>query len=363
MAMPQAGRAHARQVPRTDARSPVAPKGSAMFNRLIAVFALIVLAGPAAAQSALRVALDGPISGATAPYVLAADSGLFAAEGLEVEIRPTRSGLDAMGRVSLGTYAAAVVDFPTFAEFLSMSAGSPLITALVIHDRPAFAVVGLKSHGIAAVGDLAGHTMGYDSDSLIKNRVLNLANANGMKLADIGFVHRDPGALAAALAAGEVDAIVAQSYEVLPDLDRLGVSPDDLTVLHMADNGLVLFGQVLVLNTEFARSHSSAVPKLLAAVIKGWQAAIENPDAAIAAIVARDATLDAALESERLRMIVAENVLTPFVLENGMGVGTQARQEWNVAQLQDNPALIASEDRSQFFNTDYLPSAKVRAMK
>ncbi|MBW6507214.1 MAG: ABC transporter substrate-binding protein [Rhodobacteraceae bacterium] len=334
-----------------------------MIRHLVAALALFVLASPASAQSELRFALDGAVGGAGAAYILADDGGFFEAEGLLVDVRPTRSALDAVSQVSLGNYAMGAVDFPTFAEFIIMNPGAPVISVMVIHDRPAFTVVGLKSHGIAAVSDLAGHRVGHDSDSLMTNRLQNLANANDFQLVDVTLTHRDPAAMAASLAAGDVDAVAGVGYQLLPDLARLGVAAEDLTVLPMADNGLVLYGEVLVVNSEYAKKSPGTVTKLLAAVTKAWQASLADPEAAIAAVVARNPDLDPALEAARLEMIISENVLTAWVLENGLGAPNQARQEWNVAQLQDNPDFINSENRETFFASEYLPSARERAVK
>ncbi|WP_372837635.1 ABC transporter substrate-binding protein [Phaeovulum sp.] len=333
-----------------------------MIKRLAAALAILVLAGPATAEE-LKFAVDGPITGAAAAYVFGADSGLFEAEGLDLDVRATRSALDAVSRIALGSYPFGVVDMPTFAEYIIMNPGSRVISLMVIHDRPAFTVVALKSSGIAAVTDLPGHVVGQDSDSFAKYRMQNIANSNSFDMSDLTFKNVAPTELAAALAAGEVDAVTGFSYEILPELAKLGVATDDLVIMPMADNGLVLYGQVLVINSDYLAKSSGVATRLTAAVLKAWKATIADPEAAVAAVIARNAELDPALEAERLRMIIAENVLTPYVLENGFATPSQARQEWNVAQLQDNPAFINSEERDTFFNMNFLPSAKDRAMQ
>lgn len=334
-----------------------------MFRKIAAALLFVTLTSPASAQTEMRFAIDGPLNGSSAPYVFADDTGLFEAEGLDIEVRPTRSALDVVNRVGLGTYPFGVTDFPTFAEYIIMNPGSPVVALMVMHDRSAYTVIGLKSHGITTMSDLAGHIVAHDSNSFAKFRLINVASSNNLNMADITLKHREPTEIAAALAAGEVDAVVGLSYDLLPDLARLGVSADDLTILPMADNGLELYGQALVINTSFLAKSSGTATKLLAVVLQAWKASIADPDLAIAALVARNPELDPALEAERLRMIIAENVLTPWVLENGFGTTWQARQEWNVAQLQDNPAFINSEDRDTFFNMNFLPGPKDRAMQ
>ncbi len=333
-----------------------------MIRRLAAALAILALAGPATAEE-FKFAVDGAITGAAAAYVFGADSGLFEAEGIDLDVRPTRGALDAVSRVAMGSYPFGVSDLGTFAEYIIMNPGSRVISLMVIHDRPAFTVIGLKSHDITTVTDLPGHIVGNDSDNFARFRMQNVANSNGFALEDLTLKHVAPAELASALATGEVDAVIGLSYDILPELAQLGIAADDLAVLPMADDGLVLYGQVLLINSDFLSSSSGNATKISAAVLKAWKATIADPAAAVAAVIARNPELDPALEAERLRMIIAENVLTPYVLENGFGTPNQARQEWNVAQLQDNPAFINSEERETFFNINFLPSAKDRAMQ
>ena len=95
---------------------------------------------------------------------------------------------------------------------------------------------------------------------------------------------------------------------------------------------------------------------LLGAVAMGWKDAIASPDAAIAALMERNPAADAALEAERLQMAIDGNVLTDFVIANGIGsidadrMANAIEQTKSVYEFQNEP------DAALFFDPSYLPT-------
>ena len=100
---------------------------------------------------------------------------------------------------------------------------------------------------------------------------------------------------------------------------RLGVEESDISTLLMADYGLDLYGNAIIVNTEFAQKNKDLVQGFLEAVAAGWKDAIADPSAAVAALVKRNPAADAVLEERRLMLAVEANVMTEFVKANGMG--------------------------------------------
>ena len=64
---------------------------------------LAALAGPAAAQTAIKFSLDFKFEGPSAPFVVAIDKGYFKAEGLDVTIDPAAGSREPISRVASGT--------------------------------------------------------------------------------------------------------------------------------------------------------------------------------------------------------------------------------------------------------------------
>ena len=158
------------------------------------------------------------------------------------------------------------------------------------------------------------------------------------------------------LAEGNVAAITGFSFSSTLNLKRLGVPAEDISVLLMADFGVDLYGNAIIVNTDFAAANPEVVTGFLSAVGKGWKDAIATPDAAIEALIKRNPAADAALETERLQMAIDANVLTEFVKANGMGGLDADRMANAIEQTKSVYEFQAEPDVTLYFNSSYLPT-------
>ena len=83
------------------------------------------------------------------------------------------------------------------------------------------------------------------------------------------------------LAAGQVDAITGFSFSSFINLKDRGVPVDDITVMLMADHGVNLYGNAIIVNPKFAAENPDAVKEFLAAFVKGLKETVKNPDASV----------------------------------------------------------------------------------
>ena len=123
----------------------------------------------------------------------------------------------------------------------------------------------------------------------------------------------------------------------------------------MADHGLELYGNAIIVNTDFAQDNSQLVTGFLRAVAKGWSGAIEDPELAVKSMVQRNPAADPALETRRLKLAIAGNVLTSYTRENGMGNVDPARMMKAIDQLGQNYQFENKPDLSTYFTDAYLP--------
>ena len=124
----------------------------------------------------------------------------------------------------------------------------------------------------------------------------------------------------------------------------------------MANNGLELYGNSIIVNTDFAQENAELVTGFLRAVAKGWKAAIANPEDAVKSMIKRNPAADLALETRRLKLAIEGNVLTDNARSNGMGNINQGRMEKAINQLAQNYKFENSPDISLYFTDKYLPS-------
>lgn len=318
--------------------------------------ALALSASAALAQTAMPFALDWKFEGPAAPYFAAIDNGHFTAEGLTVEVAEGAGSLDAIPKVATGAFPVGFADINSLMKFLDQNPGAPVIAVMMVYDKPPFAVVGRKSLGINAPADLAGKVLGAPPPDGAWAQFPIFAAANGLDMASItvepvGFPVREP-----MLAEGKVASVTGFSFSSTLNLIRLGVPEDDLTVLLMADHGVELYGNAIIVNTDFAAANPEAVTGFLRAVAKGWKDAIATPDAAIASLIARNPAADPALETRRLQMAVEANVLTDWVKANGIGNIDPARMATAIEQTKTVYEFVNAPDAALYFTPAYLPN-------
>jgi len=308
------------------------------------------------AATSLQFALDWKFEGPSAPYFLAIDNGHFASAGLDVEISPGKGSLDAIPKVATGAFPVGFADINSLIKFLDQNPGAPVTAVMMVYDKPPFAIVGRKSLGINGPGDLEGSVLGAPPPDGAWAQFPSFAKANNIdvgkiKVEPVGFPTREP-----MLAEGKVDSVTGFSFSSYLNLVRLGVPENDISTILMADHGLKLYGNAVIVNTDYAAANADTVKAFLGAVAAGWKDAIANPTSAAEALVKRNPAADAALEERRLELAIDANVLTDYVKANGMGSIDNARFAAAIEQLSETYDYKAAPDAALYFTDAYLPA-------
>jgi NitT/TauT family transport system substrate-binding protein len=307
------------------------------------------------AQQNVPFALDWKFEGPSAPYFAAIDKGYFEAEGLSVDISEGSGSLDAIPKVATGAFPVGFADINSLMRFLDQNPGAPVTAVMMIYDKPPFAVVGRKSLGIEAPKDLEGKVLGAPPPDGAWAQFPIFAAENGLDMDKItvepvGFPTREP-----MLAEGKVAAVTGFSFSSTLNLKRLGVPMEDQSILLMSDYGVELYGNAIIVNTDFAKANPEVVTGFIKGVAMGWKDAIADPASAIESLIKRNPAADAALETERLQMAIDANVLTDYVKEHGIGSIDQGRMAAAIEQTKSVYEFANEPDASLYFDAAYLP--------
>lgn len=329
-----------------------------MFHRAILTAAGLVAATFANADghsTAVPFALDWKFEGPSAPYFNAIDQGYFAEEGLEVTIEAGSGSTGTIPKIATGAFPIGFGDINAVIKFLDQNPGAPVTAVMMVYDKPPFAVVGRKSLGVEAPKDLEGKVLGAPPPDGAWAQFPVFAAESGIDVSavtvePVGFPTREP-----MLAEGNVAAITGFSFSSVVNLKRLGVPDEDISSILMADHGLELYGNAILVNTDWAAENGEVIEGFLRAVAKGWSDVTTDPAPAIASLLQRNPAADAALETERLQIAIDENVNTPFVQANGMGNIDPARLDAAIAQLGETYEFVNTPDASLYFTDAYLP--------
>ena len=307
------------------------------------------------ADTKLSFALDWKFEGPSAPYFYAIDKGYFKDEHLEVEISPGKGSLDAIPKVATGAYPVGFADINSLIKFLDKNSGAPVTAVMMVYDKPPFAIAGRKSLGVSSPNDLEGKILGAPPPDGAWAQFPPFASANNInvdniKVEPVGFPTREP-----MLAEKNVDAITGYSFSMFLNLVRLGVPEDDISIMLMANHGLELYGNAIIVNTDFAKANPDKIKGFLRAVSKGWMDAMESPEDAVKSMIARNPAADLALETRRLKLAIDGNVLTDYVKQNGMGKIDNSRMDKALLQLAQTYEFSTDPDISSFYTDEYLP--------
>ncbi|MCF6303403.1 MAG: ABC transporter substrate-binding protein [Devosiaceae bacterium] len=327
-----------------------------IISTAIAIAAAALSATGAWAQTEVPFALDWKFEGPSAAYFAAVDNGYFADEGLNVDISAGRGSLDAIPKVATGAFPFGFADINSLIKFLDTNPGAPVIAVMMVYDKPPFAVIGRESQGVSTPKDLEGKILGAPPPDGAWAQFPAFANAAGVDVSKItvepvGFPTREP-----MLAEGKVDAITGFSFSSYLNLVRLGIDEDDIKVLLMADYGLELYGNAIIVNTDYAAANPDTVTGFIRAVANGWNAVIADPAAGAAMVQKRNPAADVALEQRRLQLAIDANVVTDYTKANGMGGIDADRMAKALEQLAENYSFENDVDAALYFDSSYLPT-------
>lgn len=337
--------------------------------RLAAASLLVVTAAmagpePARAQTAVRFTLDWRFEGPAALFLTALDKGYFKDEGLDVTIDAGNGSRDAIPRVASGIYDVGFGDVNSLIRFRDENPSVDLKAVMMVYDKPSFAIVGRKSRGVTAdVKSLEGKKLGAPAaDAALAQwsifKTVNQLDDSKMRLENIGFPVREP-----MLASGEVDAVFGFANSSYINLKSRGVPVEDIVVMLMADYGVELYGNVIMVSPKFLAEKPDAVRGLLRAITRSIKETIAHPDLATQLVMKRNDIAKPEVELERLKMTIEENVLTPYVKANGFGDIDKARWERALDQIGLTFAFKNKAKAGDAFTDVFLPRVAERMIE
>src|SRR5262249_4651868 len=127
----------------------------------------------------------------------------------------------------------------------------------MVYNNPPFAVVARKSRGVTAPRDLEGKKLGAPTaDGAYAQWPIfvkaNNIDAAKVEIVNVGFAVREP-----MLVSGQVDAINGFSFSSYINVKHSGIPQEDIVVLLLANYGVSLYGNSIMVNPFRRRQASS----------------------------------------------------------------------------------------------------------
>lgn len=336
------------------------PRRIGPFAYLVAAAFALVLASPAAAQTPVKFSLDGRLEGPEALALLPQDKGYFKSEGLDVTVDEAASLLEPITRVATGGYDMAFADINALIRYRDQHPSPPVKAVFIVYNKPPYSVVTRKSRGVSEPKQLEGKRLGAPTAGATYAQWPLFAKLNGIDVSKVTIENIGIPVRAPMLAAGQIDAALGYSFRLYVDLKDRGVPVEDIVLMQMANYGLKLYGNAIIVNPKFAAEKPEAVKAFLRAFLRGLKETIRQPAETVDSIAKRDDAAKREVELERLRMAIRDNIVTPEVRANGLGGVETARLEESIDQIGLVHTFKAKPKPADVFDASFLPPADER---
>ncbi len=297
----------------------------------------------------LSLALDFYPNPDHAGVYMAQERGYFADAGLEVGIEaPTDPSLP-IKQVAAGKTDLAISYEPEV--ILAREAGLDVVAIGALVNTPLTSMIWLPGSGINGIPSLKGKTIAYAGIPYQEAFLDTILARGGLTTADVKAVNVGFNLLPA-LVGGSADAMLGgfQNVEGV-DLRERGLKP---VVTPVDQLGVPTYDElVLVANRATLEAEADKFRLFLAALERGTDAAVEQPNAATQAILAANPTLEPKLtkaEVEATLPLLAARV-------EGQPYGFMDPAAWDTfaGWMRDNELIKQLPTAAELLSNDYLP--------
>jgi ABC-type nitrate/sulfonate/bicarbonate transport system substrate-binding protein len=313
---------------------------------LAAVGALLVLARPNRSTESTRVVvrLKWLHQAQFAGFYAADQLGYYAAESLSVDLLP--GGVDHPAVFQVMSHAADFGVTGADQVLLARSQGHPVVALAVIYRQTPFTLFAKQTVPDSTLAQFRGRRIGvkYGGNEEVTYRaMLRAAGLDSAQVTEISVkydmtpFYSDQVLLWPGYRINEP--ISAQERGVAVRL----INPEDL--------GVFLYADVLFTRADMIAQKPDVVRRFVAATIRGWRAAVEDPDAAARFVSAYNPDADSTHERAMMHASI------PLLTAGGDPVGLMSEAGWSATAriLVDGGQLPLMPDVRAAYTNDFVP--------
>ena len=327
------------------------------FRRFITGLAAVLVCLPAFAQEPVGLALDWVVNGTHAGYFVAKDKGYYKDAGLDVTISRGFGSGDTVKRVASKSALIGVAD--TGAIIASRANDDiPVRIVAMMYDRATLGLIYLAESGIKAPKDIEGRAIGRSASGATVNMFPGFLKVNNIDRSKIREVVVDGATFAPLLLSGKVDAVLEQSINIGKFRRAAESQGKHAKAMSYAQFGLEAYGNALIVHPARLTEKPDLVRKFVAATLKGFAHAFDNPGEAIITIRKTNPEIDAGAAMDEL-LTLKEMESGADMKKHGLGSISVPRLEKTRDNVTEALSLKKKVSIPELYATGYLPKAPV----
>ena len=279
--------------------------------------------------------------------LLAAKRGYYAEEGIDLRVQPGKgsgltvqavaSGHDLFGFADAGLMAVAA------------SKGAPLVMVANISPTGPSGIITL-GRKLASPKELEGKTVGVAAGDASFAPFPAVAKKHGLAASSYKQVTVEPAAKAPVLLEKKVDAIPGFRFG---DYLRVFTQNKEAKITLYSEWGVNALGNGYLVATSLVKTKPDLVRRFVKATMRGWQDALRDPDAGIAALM--EAFPDTNREfAKRGLPLVVEHMRSEAT--TGKPLGWMAEADWkSTLEVMKDRGLEGDRPASAYYTNEFVP--------
>ncbi|RGC70671.1 taurine transporter substrate binding subunit [Micromonospora sp. MW-13] len=283
---------------------------------------------------------------------VAKEKGFFKEAGFDVEIKPGQGTGTVIQTIVGGQADFGPIDLTGGLLQLGNGVAKDFIAVAAIQQRTMAGIATVEGKNIASPKDLEGKKLADTPGSVVRNLFPTYARLAGVDASKVTWVNGDAQTLMGTLANGQVDGI-GQFVVGQPTIES--VTKKKAVMLPYSNVMQDLYGNVLITSTKIAKEKPEMVKRFTAALMKGLEYALTNPQEAADILKKNvDASNPAAAAAEL-------QLMAGYVRSSNSGtqIGTldSGRVAKSIAILQGAGSLKQNLTPDQIIDFDLAPKA------
>lgn len=288
-------------------------------------------------------------TGLHAAWYLGRDLGYFRDEGIDLEIGEGGGSAKTVSLVANGSDMFGLADAGSV--MLAAAQGAPVRTVATILGQSSFGVIARADAGIASITDLKGKRVAATAGDALTQLFPAVLSANDLSESDVNLVLVDAAAKVPVVLENQADALLGGIDGQAFALEAEGVAT---TTLKFSDLGVNTVSIGIVVSEDTLSSNPELVERFIRATAQGWEAAIDDPDAAVEAIAAAVPDTNKNL---RLEELMVDLTLLHTEGNEDAPFGFNEPEDWErtLDLMREYRDLETDKVASDFYTNEYLP--------
>jgi NitT/TauT family transport system substrate-binding protein len=311
-------------------------------------------AGGVFAADEIKLIMNWTADSAHLGFAVAEQSGIYDAADLDVTMEEGRGSSVAAQMVATGQAQIGLAD--AGATLNVASQGAPIRIVSTIWKSGQFGIQTLASSGIISPEGLKDKKIAVPPGSAMVALVPVFLSENGLSEDDVEIVSANQNAFLGLLTSGEVHATANTPENIVVPLAAEGIEVNNM---YFYNNGVPLVSLSLVAHDDTLSDNPESIARFIEATAMGWQKAMADPEAAVAALRATFPGIEKS--DEALLQGAAYSFSSVCPGGSGDVIGATDDATWSKIYEVMTGAMDFASDRpvTEFYTNDHLPATPV----